>query len=60
MPVPFDLCWFGCYEDTINITLRSKCWLPSPQYSLADNRTWWVVFKAAHPQLPTPSPKVGH
>lgn len=42
MPIPFDLCWFGCQNETVSATSSGKCWYPSPQYSLADNKTWWA------------------
>lgn len=43
MPIPFDLCWFGCRNETVSAASSGKCWYPSPQYSLADNRTWWTA-----------------
>lgn len=64
MPVPFDLCWFGCRSDTLNISLDSNCWLPSPQFSMADNRSWWndstigarAYVRALTQQLPAGTP----
>jgi hypothetical protein len=42
MPIPFDLCWFGCRNETVSAKSDGKCWYPSPQFSLADNKTWWT------------------
>jgi hypothetical protein len=42
MPIPWDLCWFGCRDENISINSSGKCWYASPQYSLADNRTFWL------------------
>jgi hypothetical protein len=41
MPIPFDLCWFGCRDEIVTAASHGKCWYPSPQFSLADNRSWW-------------------
>ena len=41
MPIPFDLCWFGCRNETVSAKSAGKCWYPSPQFSLADDKSWW-------------------
>ena len=30
MPIAFDLCWFGCRNETVSAESRGKCWYPSP------------------------------
>ena len=34
--------WFGCRNETVTAKSSGKCWYPSPQFSLADNKTWWT------------------
>jgi hypothetical protein len=41
MLIAFDLCWFGCRDENVTIGVKGKCWYPSPQFSLADDRSWW-------------------
>ena len=41
MPIPFDLCWFGCRDENVTAASHGRCWYPSPQFSLADDRSWW-------------------
>ena len=37
MPIAFDLCWFGCRNETVSAKSAGKCWYPSPQYSLVSD-----------------------
>lgn len=43
MLIPFDLCWFGCRSHVVSVNSSGKCWYPSPQFSLADDKTWWLA-----------------
>lgn len=46
MPMPFDLCWFGCRNENVSVNSSGKCWYPSPQFSLADDQNWWAAGEA--------------
>ena len=50
MPILFDMCWFGCRNEThfsaANAT--GKCWYASPGYSRSDDQTWWTTEGEAY------------
>ena len=42
MPIPFDMCQFGCGAEAHTVNVTGKCWYSSPQFTHADNVTWWT------------------
>jgi len=43
MPIPYDLCWFGCRAPFNAANATGKCWYPSPQFSKADDKVITMV-----------------